>query len=161
LRGEALWEAVRQEMSRQNRHIMVDSARVAVFQEQNAKRFLVAVPASRTFARLNLMAEERRVFIEGLIRDLSGQSLSFVCEVRNHLPEPPPDPEIEPEPDPEPRPRTAAVKPAPAPAPTPEQQAPVAEAPLEPAPQVDEQQFLNDPLIRQALEKFEAEVEPS
>jgi len=165
LSGAALWNGVVTELARQERHVMAGYARSGVFLDQTASKFIVGMPVTRAFDRDSLMREQPRLVIERLLKELGGVTLALQCELRKDLPDQPasaPEPEFD-EPEPEPAPPVRAVAPAPsrpaAPPPVEEPPAPVVEEAVQAAEPVDEVAFLNDPLIKDALRLFEAEVE--
>lgn len=158
LSGAALWRGVVAELARQERHAMAGYARTGVFLDQTSSKFMVGWPVSRAFDRDSLMREQPRLAIERLLMELGGVSLTLQCELRKDLPDQPVE-----EPEPEPAPPVRAVAPAPSrpavPLPVEEPPAPMVEEVVQAAAPVDEAAFLNDPLIKDALRLFEAEVE--
>ena len=84
----ALWHGVVTELSRQERHAMANYARFGVFLDQTSTKYIVGLPANQSFGRDSLMREQQRLVIEGLLKHLSGVSLTLQCELRKDLPDP-------------------------------------------------------------------------
>ncbi|MFT5468687.1 MAG: hypothetical protein ACI8UO_003799, partial [Verrucomicrobiales bacterium] len=163
LAREPLWLAI-QEQVRIRRRLLSSWTDAGTFLDQTPARFIIGFPPSASFAKDSILREKNKIFVEGLIRELGGKALNLSCETRDGLPKLE-IPEIEDEPEEEipkvaVQPTPPPEKPAVEPAPTEEvQPAPGEPVLAEPAAPLDEKEFSNDPLIKEALQLFEAEIE--
>jgi hypothetical protein len=145
---------------RVERPLFASCVDAAVFAEQTDKKFVVHFARADSFSRDSLLRENNRVFIEDLLRELSGKPLGFVAEIKDGLVQAPKPPIAEEPESPSAAPKTkvAAKKkivaePLAVPAAEPKAEEPVEVKAAEP---VDPVAFFQDPLIQGALDLFDA-----
>ena len=141
LRGEALWEAAREALVAE-KPLFETWLRAASFLSHEGPAFTIGFSSEQRFFRDSLSRYEKD--IEAAIAARSAEPVRLGIVVRSDIP-PAGIPEIEEE---EPIPGTAPVEPP----------ATVPDPPLSAAPASPAADFRNDPLIREALEAFEARI---
>lgn len=148
----------------------------SVFLKQTDKQFVVGVSPKNSFARDQMMRPNSKKLLESLLNRFGNVALELVVEVKQGIPDPvvpemdteddfvqPAEPagneaRAEAAPPKEVVPEKKDFKPEPIPEPEPEP-APSGPRLSEAVPEVDPQEFLDDPLIKEALRMFEAKVE--
>ena len=143
LNGEQIWAAILDHLS-SNKPIAAEYAQKAVFAEDDGMYFTVAISPEETIARESLLRERTRGPIEELLTSMSNAPRKLKIELREGV-RPTIIPAEMPEED-EPKSQ-------------PQESAPVQENTsnnIQPEPAEDD--VYNDPLIKEALEIFEAEI---
>lgn len=150
LDGEALWQAACQEF-RVKFPLQAGYTSEMHFLSADARQLLLGVPQEHRAAAQSLERPVPRGALEEILTRLSGRRLQLKIEVRADLQPFEPLPSTEAESQSPPPSLTASAPPKAAAAPPP--------ASVEPeTPVLDEKEFQNDPLIREALKLFEARV---
>ena len=166
LSGEELWNTLTMEVDRK-RPLASAWLKAGHYGGTEGRHFMIGFSEEDVFARDSLIRPNNKAFIEGLLKDLTGNSLTLKVELSTDL-----APRMEAsfgalaasEPEPEPaltapapsEPATTEPGPGPA-AGTPQDSA--GAKPAETAEPAPEEDFNNDPLIKEALKVFEAEIE--
>jgi len=143
LNGEQIWAAILDHLS-SNKPIAAEYAQKAVFAEDDGMYFTVAISPEETIARESLLRERTRGPIEELLTSMSNAPRKLKIELREGV-RPTIIPAEMPEED-EPKNQ-------------PQESSPVQENTsnnIQPEPAEDD--VYNDPLIKEALEIFEAEI---
>ncbi len=165
LTGQLLWDAVVADIHAQ-RPLMSGWTHGAKFIEHAGRNFVIGFSPEDRFSRDSMMREKSKIFVEELLEQHGGNSVTLQSEIRDTIPAPTPVvieelnepiPNIAPEaaePEKSPENRTKAERPA-----DPEPEVNSEPEIVEAEPPVDEEKFKNDPLIQEALRLFEAEVE--
>jgi len=143
--GGDLWNGVLEQLSN-TKPIAVEYARKATFLGMAGGELEIGLPPTENLSRDALMRDGLRSTIEKIIEGACGQKLALKVSLKDGLtvPEQAAE-EIEPEPEPRPDP-----VPVPAPEPVQAESPPEGEA---------EEDIHNDPLIKDALRIFEAEIQ--
>ena len=143
LTGEEIWAAVLDHLA-SNKPIAAEYAQKAVFAEDDGTHFTVAISPNETIARESLLRERTRKPIEALLQSMRKTELKLKIELREGV-SPVIIPAEMPEED---EPKSQQEEPVPA----------QEEAGNNEPPPPDEDDIYNDPLIRDALEIFEADI---
>jgi DNA polymerase-3 subunit gamma/tau len=112
---------------RRERPLILTWLEVGALLEITPTKILVGFPPEQKMAMESLCRQNNRLFLEKLLTEITGQSRTLECELREGL----------------------IVLPANLPA-------PISAAPIDPM-----EDFKNDPLIKKALELFQAEIQPA
>jgi DNA polymerase-3 subunit gamma/tau len=112
---------------RRERPLILTWLEVGALLEITPTKILVGFPPEQKMAMESLCRQNNRLFLEKLLTEITGQSRTLECELREGL----------------------IVLPANLPA-------PISAAPIDPM-----EEFKNDPLIKKALELFQAEIQPA
>ena len=143
LNGEQIWAAILDHLS-SNKPIAAEYAQKAVFAEDDGMYFIVAISPEETIARESLLRERTRGPIEELLTSMSNAPRKLKIEFREGVSPTIIPPEMPEEDEPKNQPQESA---------------PVQENTsnnIQPEPAEDD--VYNDPLIKEALEIFEAEI---
>jgi DNA polymerase-3 subunit gamma/tau len=143
LTGEEIWAAVLDHLA-SNKPIAAEYAQKAVFAEDDGTYFTVAISPNETIARESLLRERTRKPIEALLQSMRKTELKLKIELREGV-SPVIIPAEMPEED---EPKSQQEEPVPG----------QEEAGNNEQPPPDEDDIYNDPLIRDALEIFEANI---
>ena len=143
LNGEQIWAAILDHLS-SNKPIAAEYAQKAVFAEDDGMYFIVAISPEETIARESLLRERTRGPIEELLTSMSNAPRKLKIEFREGVSPTIIPPEMPEEDEPKNQPQESA---------------PLQENTsnnIQPEPAEDD--VYNDPLIKEALEIFEAEI---
>ncbi len=143
LNGEQIWAAILDHLS-SNKPIAAEYAQKAVFAEDDGMYFIVAISPEETIARESLLRERTRGPIEELLTSMSNAPRKLKIEFREGVSPTIIPPEMPEEDEPKNQPQESA----------PVQENTSNNTQPEPA----EDDVYNDPLIKEALEIFEAEI---
>jgi DNA polymerase-3 subunit gamma/tau len=146
LTGEALWKQLHAEIDAR-RPLASTWLNAGHYVKGRPNDFIIGFAPDDSFALESLSRPNNRALIDELLQKLAGRPLILKLEVHDELtPLAPVEREdsSEPQAEPEPAPESSA------PSPEPEPPAPVESAP--------EEDFHNDPLIKQALDVFEGQI---
>ncbi|MFT4547343.1 MAG: DNA polymerase-3 subunit gamma/tau [Pseudoalteromonas tetraodonis] len=148
--GADLWNGVLEELSN-TKPIAVEYARKSTFLGMTNKDFEIGLPPSEGLSRDALLRDALRSTIEGILQKASGVKINLIVSLKEGLtvPDMPVFDSDDPEPEPEQQPAAVA------------QQAAKAEAAAaeEGDPAAAEEDIHDDPLIKDALRIFEAEIQ--
>ncbi len=146
--GEDLWNGVLEELAN-TKPIAVEYARKASFLGESDRELEIGLPPSENLSRDALMRDGLRSTIEGILKNASGRSMALKVTIKAGLSVPaPPVAEVEESPEESPEAPQAPVEPGPG--------STAGSAGGEPEAEED---IHNDPLIKDALRIFEAEIQ--
>jgi len=146
--GEDLWNGVLEELAN-TKPIAVEYARKASFLGESDRELEIGLPPNENLSRDALMRDGLRSTIEGILKNASGRSMALKVTIKEGLSVPaPPVAEVEESPEETPESPQAPVEPAPGSTTGSDGDAPEAEEDIH-----------NDPLIKDALRIFEAEIQ--
>ncbi len=148
--GTEMWQAVRDELGRKY-PMQSGYAAEASFLRADGKNFIIGVPESHRIAGQSLERPNVKSALEDIIQNLSGKKLLLKVEVSADV-EVAPAPEVS-----APAPAPAAPEPA-AEKPSPKKSRESEEADAAARAAKIEEEFRNDPLIKEALELFDARI---
>lgn len=145
--GEALWEAARRDFSAKY-PLQAGFAAACVYLGMDGSKLRLGVAPTDRMAAESISRPTPRAALEEVLARHSGMRVTFSVEVRDDIV--PPEPEL-----PEPVEETAPPAPAEPPA---DLQETSPQMPPAPDPKSIDEEFRNDPLIREALRIFEARI---
>ncbi len=137
LTGEALWQATQAEFSKKYA-LQSSYAAEMHFMSVDERHLILGAPADQRMAVMSLERPATRAALEEILIKFAGRRLLIKIEIREDL-----------------QSREIVLEPAPMDMPPP---AAAAEAPPPPPPTIDEAEFKNDPLIKEALRIFDAKI---